>query len=349
MKTYSRGSYAKFVFAMYALTILPFAIYPQGVVAQTNIFPQSGNAGIGSTSPPNPLTITRNGSTPYPSRPAYELLQLTDTTDNTPQIMFGSAHNGMFLRYTSTGYAGVNQRLSILNGGLVETFVVNNEGKVGIGIINPLFSLDVNGGINGFRAKASTASPLDAIAVFENANGIQAIVRGNGNVGIGTVNPTKTLDVTGDINASGTITGGTIVAKYQDVAEWVPSTHALAAGTVVTLDPTKSNHVEASSKAYDTRVAGVVSTQPGIALGEGGQGKVLVATTGRVRIKVDASHGPIEVGDLLVSSNVSGVAMKSKPIDVVGVEIHRPGTLIGKALEPLAKGQGEILVLLSLQ
>jgi len=29
--------------------------------------------------------------------------------------------------------------------------------------------------------------------------------------------------------------------------------------------------------------------------------------------------------------------------------MHRPGTLIGKALEPLEKGQGEILVLLSLQ
>lgn len=93
----------------------------------------------------------------------------------------------------------------------------------------------------------------------------------------------------------------------------------------------------------------LVSAQPGIALGEGGEGKVLVATTGRVRIKVDASHGPIQVGDLLVSSNIPGVAMKSKPIDVGGVEIHRPGTLIGKALEPLAKGQGEILVLLSLQ
>jgi hypothetical protein len=41
--------------------------------------------------------------------------------------------------------------------------------------------------------------------------------------------------------------------------------------------------------------------------------------------------------------------MKSLPIDVGGVRIHRPGTLIGKALEPLAKGTGEILVLLSLQ
>jgi hypothetical protein len=42
-----------------------------------------------------------------------------------------------------------------------------------------------------------------------------------GNVGIGTSTPTKPLDVVGDINASGTITGGNIKAKYQDVAEWV--------------------------------------------------------------------------------------------------------------------------------
>jgi hypothetical protein len=41
--------------------------------------------------------------------------------------------------------------------------------------------------------------------------------------------------------------------------------------------------------------------------------------------------------------------MKSLPIEVGGVRMHRPGTLIGKALEPLAGGTGEILVLLSLQ
>jgi hypothetical protein len=41
--------------------------------------------------------------------------------------------------------------------------------------------------------------------------------------------------------------------------------------------------------------------------------------------------------------------MKSIPLDLGGTPIHRPGTLIGKALEPLEKGTGEILVLLSLQ
>jgi len=170
-----------------------------------------------------------------------------------------------------------------------------------------------------------------------------------GNVGIGTTSPGKTLDVNGDFNASGTITGGTIQAKYQDVAEWVESSQELPAGTVVVLDNTKSNQVIASSRSYDSRVAGVISLRPGLTLGEQSEGRVLVATTGRVKVKVDASKGPINIGDLLVTSDKEGFAMKSVPVELGGVQIHRPGTLIGKALEPLAQGSGEILVLLSLQ
>jgi hypothetical protein len=171
-----------------------------------------------------------------------------------------------------------------------------------------------------------------------------------GNVGIGvTPNSSYKLDVAGNINSSGTITGNIINAKYQDLAEWVPSSEQLSSGTVVVLDTTKSNQVVSSGIAYDTRVAGVISAQPGITLGESGEGKVLVATTGRVRVKVDASRGPIQIGDLLVTSDVSGVAMKSEAVEFAGRKMHMPGTIIGKALEPLAKGSGEILVLLSLQ
>jgi hypothetical protein len=96
-------------------------------------------------------------------------------------------------------------------------------------------------------------------------------------------------------------------------------------------------------------VAGVISAQPGLALGEAGEGRLLVASSGRVKVKVDASNGPIRIGDLLVTSDIAGVAMKSVPVEFAGVRMHRPGTLIGKALEPLAQGTGEILVLLSLQ
>src|SRR6266550_78933 len=80
------------------------------------------------------------------------------------------------------------------------------------------------------------------------------------------------LRVTGDAQIDGNIS-----AKYQDVAEWVPSAHALAAATVARIDSSASNRVVISDKPYDTRVAGVVSTQPGVLLGEGGADKTKLA------------------------------------------------------------------------
>jgi hypothetical protein len=172
----------------------------------------------------------------------------------------------------------------------------------------------------------------------------------DGKVGIRVASPQVALDVAGDIRATGSITGATVVgAVYQDVAEWVPATNDLAAGTVVVLNGSHNNEVTASTKSYDTRVAGVVSAQPGLILGVGGESKEMIATTGRVRVLVDATNAPIEIGDLLVTSEQTGRAMKSAPVAIGGVEVHRPGTIVGKALEPLQSGTGEILVLLSLQ
>ena len=69
----------------------------------------------------------------------------------------------------------------------------------------------------------------------------------------------------------------------------------------------------------------------------------------RVKVKVDASRGAIGVGNLLVTSEKEGVAMRSEPMEINGRQFHQPGTILGKALEPLRDGEGEILVLLSLQ
>jgi hypothetical protein len=172
----------------------------------------------------------------------------------------------------------------------------------------------------------------------------------NGATVIGPPNATgNMLTVNGNANFTGTVTGGNIQAKYQDIAEWVPAIGELEAGTVVIVAPGQVNSVIASSAPYDSRVAGVVSSQPGLILGEAGASTVMVATTGRVRVRADATKSPISAGDLLVTSSRTGMAMRSEPIDIGGVTIHRPGTVVGKALEPLASGTGEVLVLLSLQ
>jgi len=158
------------------------------------------------------------------------------------------------------------------------------------------------------------------------------------------------VSITGNVSVAGTLSATQVIgATYQDVAEWVETGEKLAAGTVVVVTRDHANQVIASTRPYDTRVAGVVSDKPGVILGVAGDSKAMVATTGRVRVHVDATASPIEIGDLLVSSTKPGSAMKSIPVDVSGIEMHRPGTLIGKALEALPSGQGDILVLLSLQ
>ena len=216
------------------------------------------------------------------------------------------------------------------------------------------FQIKVNGnnvflfnhdGINGVIGTQGGGGPL----MLTTASAARLTIDTLGRVGIGITTPSEKLHVVGNAFFSGTVTGGNIEAKYQDVAEWVPATNDLAPGTVVVLNAEKSNEVMASNQPYDTAVAGVVSHQPGLTLGERGPNKEQVATTGRVKVHVDATAAPIRVGDLLVTGSKPGTAMKSMPIEMQGRKFHQPGTIIGKALEPLEKGEGEILVLLSLQ
>src|SRR5882724_4768623 len=331
----------------------------------TNIYYDAGNIGIGTTSP---------GSARLRVDPAANNFAIVTTGAddfNTVYLKGSSTTSHSYGLIIDAGTNSNDSALQVRNASSGSTyFYIRGDGNAGIGTTSPLAKFHVEGAASTYAgyfhgnlasgqslgvlidAGANTSDYPFRVRSYNSVD--YFAVRGDGNVGIGTPSPGQKLDVVGNINVSGTGAGnitasGTINAKYQDVAEWVPASEQLSAGTVVVLDSSKSNQVTSSSVSYDTRVAGVVSEQPGIALGEKSEGKVLVATTGRVRVKVDASKGAIHIGDLLVTSDVPGMAMKSEPMMIGGRQLHAPGTLIGKALEPLEKGSGTILVLLSLQ
>jgi hypothetical protein len=104
-----------------------------------------------------------------------------------------------------------------------------------------------------------------------------------------------------------------------------------------------------SQRAYDKRVAGVVSgaggLRPAVVLDaqDNGAHRVPIALLGKTYCKVDAQYAAIEVGDLLTTSPSIGHAMKAADTS------RAFGTVIGKALRPLKGGQGLIPILIALQ
>ncbi|HBC46853.1 MAG TPA: hypothetical protein DEO84_00785 [candidate division Zixibacteria bacterium] len=132
-------------------------------------------------------------------------------------------------------------------------------------------------------------------------------------------------------------------AEAFDISEGID----IAPGTVVAIDPENPGKLTSCKQAYDKRVAGIIAGAQGLAsgvrLGTGKYDKD-VALAGRVYCQVEALDQNIEPGDLLTTSATPGYAMKASDHE------KAQGAILGKAMEPLAKGQkGMILVLVTLQ
>lgn len=140
--------------------------------------------------------------------------------------------------------------------------------------------------------------------------------------------------------------GDAYLTDLLDLAEnFRTADNTLAPGEIVTFDPSNPSAyiVRASSAAIP--ILGVISTAPGVVLGEpfppGDLDKSLrpVALSGRVPVKVNTENGDIVPGDSLTISSQPGVAMKANDGDQA----------IGYALGSyLGSGIGSIQVFVSL-
>jgi hypothetical protein len=310
------------------------------------------------SSPATNTALTVKGSTSASANGALKVINSANTSlvfvrndgfvgfgTTTPQARINAyAPTGaVAIRVDNGDFPGTNATMAIDN--VIGPYLISHSDTAGLATA-PYAAHRVTFGASTFAVAYSPATAVSQQRTWTN----HLVVDTAGKVGIGRDAPAAALDVNGDVLVSGTLTAQHVIgAQYQDIAEWVPASEAMRPGTVVVIDPRSDNGVVPSGRAYDTSVAGVVSAQPGFILGTAGPSKEQIATTGRVKVHVDASRGPIRLGDLLVSSDKPGVAMRSEPIDLGGQKLHRPGTIIGKALQPLASGEGEILVLLSLQ
>jgi hypothetical protein len=150
------------------------------------------------------------------------------------------------------------------------------------------------------------------------------------------------------------ITGGADFAENFDVSA-EKRANSLSApeiqpGLVVAIDPVNPGKLSLSRRAYDRRVAGIISgaggVTPGMTMGQEqtlADGKHPVALSGRVYAWVDAARGAIRPGDLLTTSATPGHAMKASNA------AKAQGAIIGKAMTGLKSGKGLVLVLVTLQ
>lgn len=281
------------------------------------IFPvtltSSGNVGIGTTTPSSPLSLGHTSS--------FNL-----NTTGSDNVLSSITFQNYFLggaQYTNASISAVQPVGSYADagalvfstafGGQVERMRILPQGQVGIGTKTPSATLEVNGNVKLTSGSGSSITFAD--------NTVQSTAW------------------------SGTLCGG----DYAESVDVSGERTQYEPGDVLVIDPSQPGSFLKSSKSYSRLVAGIYSTKPGL-IGRRqstdpklSSTEVPMAMVGIVPTKVTAENGPIEVGDLLVSSSLPAHAMKG------GDGALPTGTVIGKALGSLASGTGIIEVLVSLQ
>jgi hypothetical protein len=211
--------------------------------------------------------------------------------------------------------------LDFRTGNVSRLHLENSTGNAGIGTRVPTARLTVQ------------ATSGDLIAAYNSSNRV-FVVKSNGEV-----------RADGSVYAASFNTGSADVAERINTSEWVE------AGDVVEIDPDHTGFFRKSADPYSRRVAGIISTSPGVILGNSTDSETgdwddnrpVLAIAGRVPVKVSTENGAIEIGDLLVSSSIPGVAMKGTDQSAC------IGGTVGKAMEPMKAGTGVIVAQVTLR
>jgi hypothetical protein len=196
-------------------------------------------------------------------------------------------------------------------------------------------------GAGNFGVRGESTNGTAAIQ----GHGVGKALAGNfvGNVDVhGTVHVYADHVTDGDLKV-----GGDVWLQNRDICERFPIDSPATKGSVMVMG--MDGKLSRCAKTYDKRAVGVISgagdLRPAITLGALSQSSsdAPIALVGTAYCLVDAEEAPIEIGDLLTSSETPGHAMKAMD------PIKSMGAVIGKALAPLERGQGLIPMVITLR
>jgi len=223
-----------------------------------------------------------------------------------------------------------------------------------------------------FKSQITAPSGATCVIAFEEIEqGAQAVSAIGCNTTSGTITSTgmnDTITVHGTIvngstpgtvmlqfaqavaSGTSTIYAGSNLVAYRidgaDLAEvYYSDNQIIPSGSIVSLNKEKTNFVAPSQKSNDDTMLGIVSTNPGLVIGDRDTNfgiPVKIALSGRVPVKVSTINGNIQPGDPITSSDILGVGMKAT----------KAGRIVGKALERYENSDpnaiGSILVFINL-
>ena len=166
-----------------------------------------------------------------------------------------------------------------------------------------------------------------------------------GNVSASHINTTNSVQAA-TVNApaitgtTGTFSGNVVAnyligtatqALYADLAENYEADDNYAPGTVLIFGG--EAEVTIATRSHDTRVAGIVSTNPAYLMNKE-NGNTSIGLTGRVPCQV---KGPVDKGTLLVTSETPGVAQ------ALNDAYYKPGCIIGKSMGTIDNSSVEVI------
>jgi hypothetical protein len=114
----------------------------------------------------------------------------------------------------------------------------------------------------------------------------------------------------------------------------------------MTINQNSTDTYEKTSSAYQSGVAGVISTNPTIVVGNGvTEHTAAMAMIGRVPLHVSLENGPIHRGDILVSASIPGFAMK---YDSANAPQNVMIGVVGEALDEFTSGSSSTGTIMAL-
>ncbi len=305
----------------------------------------------GSTSYGPHMTIKRDGFVGIGTSEPNTELHVETTGDNRTSYFKGEGTGFLdatvYSENTSTGYGVAG--CFITNG--TEASVVIDQNGTGsffkaFGPDGGSHEIEIyeDGIIEIFNSDHIRTVKIDPSEVGDNDAGQITLYSADGTI--------ATIEIDGNYSGDGRITTDELQIKGgSDLAEPfdIEMPEKIEKGMVLCIDNNNPGKLKMSDKAYDRRVAGVLSgangIKPGIIMGQEGtitDGEYLVTLTGRVYCWADATNESIKPGDMLTTSNIPGHAMKVTDYS----KAH--GAIIGKAMTSLKSGKGLVLVLVTL-